>query len=39
MSKIKCRPERTKKQAAKTVKVTSHTRSKPKRISRRCGSR
>jgi hypothetical protein len=37
-NKVICRPERTgKKPGPKTVKVSSHTRSTPKPIDKKCG--
>jgi hypothetical protein len=37
MSKVICRPERKGKPGAKTVKVHTYTRSKPKPIGKKCG--
>jgi hypothetical protein len=36
MAKIKCRPVRSGKPGPKTVRVKPYTRSKPKRIGKRC---
>ena len=37
MSKLICRPERKEKPGPKTVKVSTHTRSTPKPIPKKCG--
>lgn len=37
MSKVICRPERKGKPGAKTVRVHTYTRSKPKPIKKDCG--